>query len=46
MSLIPKHFINAVAAIGVQQNCNSHLEKVWIGNDTIEIDDIMNNENK
>lgn len=31
MSLIPKHFIDAVVAIGVQQSCNEYLEKVWIG---------------
>lgn len=29
MSLIPKHFIDAVVAIGVQQSCNEYLEKVW-----------------
>ena len=31
MSLIPKHFIDSVVAIGVQQSCNEYLEKVWIG---------------
>lgn len=31
MSLIPKNFINAIVAIGVQQNYNGYFEKRWIG---------------
>lgn len=31
MSMIPKHFINAVVAIGIQQQLNGHMERLWIG---------------
>lgn len=31
MSVIPNNFINAVVAIGVEQQCNGHIEKFWIG---------------
>lgn len=31
MSMIPDNFINAVVAIGIQQQWNGHIEKLWIG---------------
>ena len=31
MSVIPNNFINAVVAIGVEQQYNGHIEKIWIG---------------
>ncbi|MCM1126496.1 MAG: serine protease [Lachnospiraceae bacterium] len=31
MAIIPNNFVNAVVAIGVQQQCNGHREKLWIG---------------
>lgn len=31
MSIIPNNFINSVVAIGVQRQCNGHIEKLWIG---------------
>lgn len=31
MSLIPNHFINAVVAIGIQQQLNGRIERLWIG---------------
>lgn len=31
MSIIPNNFVNAVVAIGVEQQCNGYIEKLWIG---------------
>lgn len=31
MSIIPDNFVNAVVAIGVEQQCNGYIEKFWIG---------------
>ncbi len=31
MSIIPINFINSVVAIGIQQQCNGHIEKFWFG---------------
>lgn len=31
MAIIPNNFVNSVVAIGVQQQCNGHIEKLWIG---------------
>ena len=31
MSVIPNHFVDAVVAIGVGQQFNGHIEKMWIG---------------
>lgn len=31
MPIIPNSFINSVVAIGVEQQCNGYLEKLWIG---------------
>lgn len=31
MSIIPNSFINSVVAIGIEQQCNGYIEKLWIG---------------
>ena len=31
MSVIPNNFINAVVAIGVEQQCNGHIENFGLG---------------